>query len=137
MSRRPKRRVTGWGARDRPPPARDHYFPNHARPGSRDRYRAFAALVQPTETVAAMTNDDPDNRILECALAAQAERIVSGDHHLQQLKTFRIIPSRAPWSSWTARRGCPPRRTSPHEQRALSPPVYNCDTSPPLPLPTR
>jgi putative PIN family toxin of toxin-antitoxin system len=30
--------------------------------------------------------DEPDNRILECAIAAQAEFIVSGDRHLLALK---------------------------------------------------
>ncbi len=58
--------------------------------------RGFAALVLPTDRVAVITNDEPDNRILECALAAQAERIVSGDHHLQQLKTFQGIPIQSP-----------------------------------------
>jgi putative PIN family toxin of toxin-antitoxin system len=36
--------------------------------------------------------DEPDNRILECALAAQADLIVSGDRHLRQLKKFQQIP---------------------------------------------
>ncbi len=35
--------------------------------------------------------DEPDNRILECALSAEAEFVVSGDHHLQRLRTFRGI----------------------------------------------
>jgi uncharacterized protein len=35
--------------------------------------------------------DEPDNRILECALAAQADLIVSGDRHLRQLKKFQGI----------------------------------------------
>ncbi len=36
--------------------------------------------------------DDPDNRILECALAAQADLVVTGDHHLLQLRKFQGIP---------------------------------------------
>jgi predicted nucleic acid-binding protein len=35
--------------------------------------------------------DKPDNRILECAIAAQAERIVSGDRHLLSLKRHADI----------------------------------------------
>ena len=31
-------------------------------------------------------DDEPDNRILECAIAAQAEFVVSGDRHLLALK---------------------------------------------------
>ncbi len=36
--------------------------------------------------------DDPDNRILECALAAQADLIITGDRHLLSLKRFQGIP---------------------------------------------
>ena len=36
--------------------------------------------------------DEPDNRILECALAARKDLIVSGDRHLRQLKKFQGIP---------------------------------------------
>lgn len=33
-----------------------------------------------------LLRDEPDNRILECAMAAHAEWIVSGDRHLLALK---------------------------------------------------
>lgn len=36
--------------------------------------------------------DEPDNRILECAWAAQANLIVSGDRHLRRLRKFQGIP---------------------------------------------
>jgi putative PIN family toxin of toxin-antitoxin system len=36
--------------------------------------------------------DEPDNRILECALAAHADLIISGDRHLRQLRKFQKIP---------------------------------------------
>ena len=35
--------------------------------------------------------DDPDNRILECAIAAEADFIVTGDKHLLSLKNFQNI----------------------------------------------
>lgn len=35
--------------------------------------------------------DEPDNRILECALEAKADFIVSGDRHLLSLKHFQNI----------------------------------------------
>lgn len=35
--------------------------------------------------------DDPDNRILECALAAKADLIVTGDKHLLKLKNYQGI----------------------------------------------
>jgi predicted nucleic acid-binding protein len=36
--------------------------------------------------------DQPDNRILECAVAAGADLVVTGDRHLLRLRTFRGIP---------------------------------------------
>jgi putative PIN family toxin of toxin-antitoxin system len=36
--------------------------------------------------------DAPDNRILECALAAGADLIVTGDRHLLKLKKYHDIP---------------------------------------------
>ncbi len=51
--------------------------------------REFAQLVRPKETIHVITEDEPDNRILECALEARAEVVISGDRHLRQLKTFR------------------------------------------------
>ena len=48
----------------------------------------FAKHVQPTETLHVITADPPDNRILECAAAAQSDYIVSGDKHLLSLKQY-------------------------------------------------
>ena len=33
----------------------------------------------------------PDNRIVECALAGEADFIISGDHHLTDLKEYQGI----------------------------------------------
>jgi len=46
-------------------------------------------LVHPQESVSVVREDEADNRILECALAAGADAIVTGDHHLLQLRRFR------------------------------------------------
>lgn len=35
--------------------------------------------------------DDPDNRVLECAVEGGADFIVSGDHHLLELESFRGV----------------------------------------------
>jgi predicted nucleic acid-binding protein len=40
----------------------------------------------------AISEDPTDDRILECAVAAEAEVIVSGDTHLLSLGGFRGIP---------------------------------------------
>jgi putative PIN family toxin of toxin-antitoxin system len=36
--------------------------------------------------------DDPDNRILECAVAAGADVVVTGDKHLLSLREYQGIP---------------------------------------------
>lgn len=50
--------------------------------------RGFAVLVHPSEAVNAVHEDEPDNRILECAIAARADAVVTGDRHLLRLKRF-------------------------------------------------
>ena len=47
--------------------------------------------VHPTEILDVIQDDPDDNRILECAIAAQAAFIVSGDNHLLRLDHFRGI----------------------------------------------
>jgi putative PIN family toxin of toxin-antitoxin system len=44
-----------------------------------------ARVLRPRPTLH-LLKDEPDNRILECAMAARADRIVSGDRHLLSLK---------------------------------------------------
>jgi uncharacterized protein len=51
----------------------------------------FATPVDLQERVTVVEKDDADNRIIECALAAHAEIIVTGDLHLLELATFRDI----------------------------------------------
>ena len=38
-----------------------------------------------------VVKDDPDNRILECALTGRAEAIVTGDHALLALREYRRV----------------------------------------------
>lgn len=53
--------------------------------------RLVSQFVQPHEKVSAVSYD-PDNRIIECAIAGKATLIVSGDKkHLQPLKEYRGI----------------------------------------------
>jgi len=51
----------------------------------------FAVLVNPIESVNLVHDDEPDNRIIECAIAAGADAIVTGDQHLLKLRSFRNI----------------------------------------------
>jgi putative PIN family toxin of toxin-antitoxin system len=53
--------------------------------------RVIARVVAATESISAIEEDPTDDRILECAVAAKAEVIVSGDTHLLGLKSFRGI----------------------------------------------
>ena len=59
--------------------------------------REISFLVQPKEKISLIKEDPADNRILECAVAADADYIISGDlKHLQSLKEFRGIPILSP-----------------------------------------
>lgn len=53
--------------------------------------RGFAVLVSPGEPITVVREDEADNRILECAVAAQADAIVTGDQHLLKLTRFQDI----------------------------------------------
>jgi putative PIN family toxin of toxin-antitoxin system len=53
--------------------------------------RVIAQLVEPTERLQVIEADPTDDRILECAVAADAEVLVSGDTHLLRLGSFRGI----------------------------------------------
>ena len=47
-----------------------------------DEVRTFAKLIAPTEPLDAVKADPTDNRILECAVAAGSDTVVTGDAHL-------------------------------------------------------
>ena len=49
-------------------------------------------LVVPRTTLNAVPGDPDDNRILECAVEARAQVIVSGDRHLLVLQAYKSIP---------------------------------------------
>lgn len=51
----------------------------------------LASLIKPTESVSAVLNDPDDNKILECAVSAKADLIVTMDKDLLKLKRFRNI----------------------------------------------
>jgi putative PIN family toxin of toxin-antitoxin system len=51
---------------------------------------SVAEMVAPTRRVKVLA-DDPDNRILECAFAAKADLIVTGDHEMLSLGAWEGI----------------------------------------------
>ena len=52
---------------------------------------AKIAIVIKTQPYLHLLADEPDNRIIECAMEAKAELIVTGDKHLLSLKHFQDI----------------------------------------------
>ncbi len=67
-------------------------------------------VVSPAITLAVFTGaDEPDNRILECAVTGEADVIVSGDHGLQRLKVYHSIPIIRPIDALRTLGGLPSR----------------------------
>jgi putative PIN family toxin of toxin-antitoxin system len=64
-------------------------------PGEMESLRSYYLLlfkiVKPEQTIDVILLDPSDNKLLECALEADAGYIVSGDHHLLDLGEFRDI----------------------------------------------
>jgi len=48
-------------------------------------------FIVPLTTIDAVPDDPDDNRILECAVEAEAQFIVSGDRHLLSLQSYKSI----------------------------------------------
>jgi putative PIN family toxin of toxin-antitoxin system len=72
-------------------------YPDRAFVKWADALTESAALVFPTDRATRATPDPDDEMILECALAAEADFIASGDkRHLLSLRQFRGIPIVSP-----------------------------------------
>jgi putative PIN family toxin of toxin-antitoxin system len=52
------------------------------------RLLRIARLVHPCQAIDAVPDDPDDNRILECAMTARSNYIVSGDKHLLRLGSY-------------------------------------------------
>ena len=61
-----------------------------------------AVLVIPAEMIDAVDQDETDNRYVECAVAANASYIVTGDKHLLGLKAYQSIEILRPAAFLTA-----------------------------------
>ena len=57
---------------------------------------SMGKAVVPRITLNAVPADPDDNRILECAVAARAQVVVSGDRHLLDLQNYKSIPIATP-----------------------------------------
>ena len=56
-----------------------------------DSITEFAKHVTPTEAIDTVPTDPDDNRVLECAVSAGSQTIVTGDDDLLRLVAFRGI----------------------------------------------
>jgi uncharacterized protein len=71
-------------------------FPETAAREIVSEISSLAEIFEPVEKIFRIKEDPADDRILECALAASAAAIVSGDSHLLALGIFRAIPILSP-----------------------------------------
>lgn len=63
---------------------------NHTSPAFlMQRYGMLAQIVSPAQTARVVARDIDDDAVIACALAAQADWIVSGDAHLLNLKHYQ------------------------------------------------
>lgn len=72
----------------------------------RRQVRAHCRIVNPTFLLSILS-DEPDNRVLECAVAGKADLIVSGDAALARLREYRGIRILRPRPCWDAIAGFP------------------------------
>jgi putative PIN family toxin of toxin-antitoxin system len=56
-------------------------------------YTALATIVRPVKLSTIIQDDPDDDAILSCAVAANAEAIISGDSHLLKLKVYQRFTS--------------------------------------------
>jgi len=54
-------------------------------------YLLILKIVSPKQAIDIIREDPSDNMVLECALEAEADYIVSGDHHLLNVGEFREV----------------------------------------------
>ena len=59
--------------------------------GFMEELNALCEVIDPPVSLKVVASDPDDNRVLECALAAGAECIVSGDADLLELKKWRGV----------------------------------------------
>ena len=70
------------------------------------RFKMFTEVVQPEISINVIEKDPDDDRVLECAIAANATFIITGDQHLLELGEFQGIEILTPsvFTTWFATR---------------------------------
>ena len=72
-----------------------------------EEFHLLCEVVVPHSPVHVIREDPADDRILECAAAAKADMIVSGDSHLLELREWRSIRIVSPTDFMKGRGGQP------------------------------
>jgi len=54
-------------------------------------YASIARWIEPSEHFNVVVDDPSDNQFIDCAVAAKADYLITGDKHLLNLGTFRMI----------------------------------------------
>jgi uncharacterized protein len=62
----------------------------------RSHLRAITTAVEPSEKLDVVKSDPDDNKILECAVAAGSEMVITGDDDLLRIGNFQGIKIRKP-----------------------------------------
>jgi putative PIN family toxin of toxin-antitoxin system len=70
---------------------RKFQYPEQVIQVIRKAVEELGEFVIPKKKVKKIVKDPDDNKILECALAAEADLIISGDIHLLELKQYKNI----------------------------------------------
>jgi len=67
-----------------------------------NRFKMFVDVVNSESNLDVIKNDPDDNRVLECAMAAKAHFIITGDQHLQEIREYQgiVILSPASFVAW-------------------------------------
>ncbi len=61
-----------------------------------EELHSLCTIVKPEKSIIFITDDPDDNKILECAVAAKAGIIISGDSHLLSLVSYKGIKILSP-----------------------------------------
>lgn len=61
-----------------------------------ENFERFSKKIKTDEIINEVKDDPEDNKFLECAVAASADYIITGDEHLLKIKEFRGIKILSP-----------------------------------------
>jgi len=61
-----------------------------------EELHSLCTIVKPVKSINFIIDDPDDNKILECAVAAKAEIIISGDSHLLSVGSYKGIKILSP-----------------------------------------